>query len=110
MAEGKPVIDVDGSYLYRKQQKQTTEITATALPCEPLAGWESITADNCEEMAKRIPPVMPGIHIALWLYVILLYSQDYYIPTWQKVLETSQLVMGHSVHFNVDTITGHLAV
>ena len=55
MAEGKPVIDVDGSYLYRKQQKQTTEITATTLPSEPLAGWESITTSNCEDMAKRIP-------------------------------------------------------
>ena len=69
MAEGKPVIDVDGSYLYRKQLKQTTEITATALSSEPLAGWESITADNCEEMAKRIPPVMPGIHIAFYGYM-----------------------------------------
>lgn len=69
MAEGKPVIDVDGSYLYRKQQKQTTEITATALPGEPLAGWESITADNCEEMAKKIPPVMPGIHSALYGHI-----------------------------------------
>ena len=71
MAEGKPVIDVDGSYLYRKQQKQTTEITATrtALPSEPLAGWESITADNCEDMAKKIPPVMPGIHIAFYSYM-----------------------------------------
>ena len=49
MAEEKPVVDVDSSYLYRKQQKQTTEITATftTLPSEPLAGWESITADNC---------------------------------------------------------------
>lgn len=69
MAERKPVIDVDGSYLYRKQQKQTTEITATALPSEPLAGWESITADNCEEMAKKIPPVMPGIHTAFYGYM-----------------------------------------
>ena len=36
MAEEKPVIDVDGSYLYRKQQKQTAEIAATALPNEYL--------------------------------------------------------------------------
>ena len=64
VAEGKPVIDVDGSYLYQKQQKQTAEITATALPNEPLAGWESIAADNCEDMAKKIPAVMPGKYIA----------------------------------------------
>ena len=49
--------------------EQTTEITATALPGEPLAGWESITADNCEEMAKKIPPVMPGIHSALYGHI-----------------------------------------
>ena len=53
MAEGRPVIDVDGSYLHQKQQKQTSEITAIALPSEPLAGWESITADNCEDMTKK---------------------------------------------------------
>ena len=60
MVEGKPVIDVDGSYLYRKQQKQATAVTVTNVPSEPLAGWESVIADNCEEMAKKIPPVMPG--------------------------------------------------
>ena len=66
MAEGKPVVDVDGSYLCWKQQKQTAGITSASLPGEPLAGWESITADKCEDMAKKIPPVMPGIHIAFY--------------------------------------------
>ena len=61
MEEGKPVIDVDGSYLYQNQQKQTNATTVTSLPSEPLAGWESVTANNCEEVAKKIPPVMPGI-------------------------------------------------
>ena len=61
MAEKKSVIDVDGSYLYRKQQAQTTTTIVNNLPSEPLAGWESVTADNCKEMAKKIPPVMPGI-------------------------------------------------
>ena len=37
MAEGKPVINVDGSYLYQKQEKQTTEITAINIPSETLA-------------------------------------------------------------------------
>ena len=41
MAEGRPVIDVDGSYLYRKQQKQTIEITATALSSEPFC-WMGV--------------------------------------------------------------------
>ena len=53
MTEGKPVFDVDGSYLYRKQRKQTTATTVTSLPSEPLAGWESVTANNCEEVAKK---------------------------------------------------------
>ena len=53
MAERKPVIDVDGSYLYRKQQAQTTATTVSNLLSEPLAGWESVTADNYKEMAKK---------------------------------------------------------
>ena len=65
MVEGKPVIDVDGSYLYRKQQKQATAVTVTNVPSEPLAGWESVTADNCEEMKVtvvvfRVTIYLPG--------------------------------------------------
>ena len=76
MAEWKPVIDVDGSYLYWKHQKPTIEITAThnALPSEPLAGWEAITADNCEEIAKNLSCYTRYTYSILWLYVILLRS------------------------------------
>ena len=37
MAEGKPLINVDGSYFYQKQKKQTAEITTIDLPSESLA-------------------------------------------------------------------------
>ena len=60
MSEGKPVIDVDGSYLYRKHQRLSTTFTLTSLPGAPVAGWESVSAENCEEMGKKTPPVMPG--------------------------------------------------
>ena len=61
---GSPVIDVDGSYLYRKQQRllhsQTSVCAPLPPPTRPLKGWESVTATNVNEMAKKIPRVMPG--------------------------------------------------
>ena len=66
--EGEPVINcnVDGSCLYQKQQKQATAITAS-INSEPPAGWESITADNSETLAK-IPPGKPGSYIHIVFY------------------------------------------
>ena len=57
---GSPVIDVDGSYLYRKQQRLTCGQATLPPPSRPLRGWESVTAANMNEMAKKIPRVMPG--------------------------------------------------
>ena len=61
MKENLPIVDVDGSYLYRKQHESSTVGTAIIPTDVPLAGWEAITAANCEEMAKKIPAVMPGM-------------------------------------------------
>ena len=62
--EDLPIVDVDGSYLYRKQLKANamSTVNTAIIPTDvPLAGWESITAANCEEVAKKIPAVMPGM-------------------------------------------------
>ena len=63
MKKNLPTVDVDGSYTYRKQLKANAKSTENTIVSTdvPLAGWESITAANCEEMAKTIPAVMPGM-------------------------------------------------
>ena len=60
---GTPVIDVNGSYLYRKEQRLSQVSTSAPLPYPglPFTGWESVTAANVQEMAKNIPHVMPGL-------------------------------------------------
>ena len=58
-----PVIDVDGSYLYRKQQQLSSAgitITTTPAPSPPITGWESVTSDNVSTMSTKIPCVTPG--------------------------------------------------
>jgi len=60
----KPVVDVDGSYLYRKQQRLCSSGVVSAallLPAAPLIGWECVTSTNVAEMSTKIPRVMPGI-------------------------------------------------
>ena len=59
-----PVIDVDGSYLHRKEQKLNSQGVKTlqlSLPGLPLTGWETFTADNYKE--KTIPKVTPGLYM-----------------------------------------------
>ena len=61
---GIPVIDVDGSYLYRKKQLLDPNDAidgGSPLPEPPLSGWESVTSQNVQEMSKKIPLVTPGL-------------------------------------------------
>lgn len=58
-----PVVDVDGSYLYRKQQKQGAEcssFTPLPLPARPITGWELVSSENVGEMSSKVPRVTPG--------------------------------------------------
>ena len=55
------VIDVDGSYLYRKQQKHIGHsVTHFSLPDCPLSGWESVSSENVLEMSNKVPRVTQG--------------------------------------------------
>ena len=57
-----PIIDVDGSYLHRKEQKPNSQGVKTlplSLPGLPLTGWETFAADNYKE--KNVPKVSPGV-------------------------------------------------
>ena len=40
--EGAQVVDVDGSYLYRKLQASAASVDASTVPEPPLIGWESL--------------------------------------------------------------------
>ena len=48
-SEKLPIVDVDGSYLYKKQQHLIQSGVAVAPldhPLPPLSGWETITQNN----------------------------------------------------------------
>ena len=55
IVEGLPVVDVDGWYLYRKQQILLST-GATPLPPtdHPLVGWELVTDSDVDSLATLI--------------------------------------------------------
>ena len=60
----KAVVDVDGSYLYRKHQlllSKGKSVAPLSLPGIPLSGWELVDKGNYTRMAKKIPCVTPGM-------------------------------------------------
>ena len=61
---GTSVVDIDGSHLYKKQQKLLSEGVVigklTALPKKPLIGWDSINTANHKDMASKLPRVTHG--------------------------------------------------
>lgn len=60
----KEIVDVDGSYLYRKHQlllSKGKSVVPLSLPGIPLSGWERVDKRNYTLMAKKIPCVTPGM-------------------------------------------------
>ena len=51
---GTKIIDVDGSYLYRKQQSSGCDMTVPDIPGVPLMGWEptNIGSKNVDNIPK----------------------------------------------------------
>ena len=63
MAEGVPVIDVDGTYLERKRQRLMSSNVAVAplsTPSFPLHGWEEVKDDSVESITNKMPSVSPS--------------------------------------------------
>ena len=62
---GNKVVDVDGSFLWRKHQSLSEPgakvVPLTATPVSPLSGWEAVTEANHREFTDRIPTVTSGI-------------------------------------------------
>ena len=60
---GVKVVDVDGSYLYRKRECMIANgkiVPHLDLPSPPLSGWEVVNKENYKEKAKDLPCVTPG--------------------------------------------------
>lgn len=55
---GKKIVDVDGSYIYRKYHHHPGVVFPT--PDPPLTGWETVSDTNYTEMASKLPKVTHG--------------------------------------------------
>jgi hypothetical protein len=61
--ENRPIVDVDGSYLYRKYKSLTesgVQVEPPLNPPPPLSGWTVVKQDNFQSIASSIPPVTSG--------------------------------------------------
>lgn len=61
--EGLAIVDVDGSYLYRKYEalmKAGEEVSLPSVPPPPISGWIVMSDDNYQSLAPTIPPVTQG--------------------------------------------------
>ena len=57
------VVDVDGSYLYKKRKalEESGQLVAPLdVPLAPITGWETITENNFKDMAKKLPSITSG--------------------------------------------------
>lgn len=61
-----PVVDVDGSYLYRKYEILTNAGKCVHLPSHPppppVSGWITMTNENYQSLAPTIPLVTQGLY------------------------------------------------
>ncbi len=63
------LVDVDGSYLFRKHQRLAHDGTQIPPLDVPLVGWEPVNAGNYMDMAKKIPRVTHGKYRVLELRI-----------------------------------------
>lgn len=64
--EREKVVDVDGSYLYRKYKLLTNAGAIVARPVSlspPIVGWVAVTDENYKSIAVSIPTVTSGIYM-----------------------------------------------
>ncbi len=58
-----PVIDVDGSYLYKKYKalnESGKQVSLPSIPSPPLTGWTIVTSENFQSVAAFVPRVSHG--------------------------------------------------
>ena len=64
MTEQLSIVDVDGSYVYRKQQQliERGYSVAALIPPPPPSGWDAICKENVQELRCNIPAVTSGMY------------------------------------------------
>ncbi len=58
------IVDVDGSFLYKKHKRLEDSgllLAPIEPPSAPLSGWEAITEANASTMAQKLPCVTVGM-------------------------------------------------
>ena len=68
------VVDVDGSYLYRKHKNMADSgiiVAPLPLPSVPLSGWEAVSQDNVAEISLKVPHVTSGMY---FMYIVCRYK------------------------------------
>lgn len=72
--EGTAVVDVDGSYLYRKYRSLTeagVQVSLPVCPSVPLTGWNPVNEETCQAIAPSIPRVTSGVTVINGLVLLL---------------------------------------
>ena len=62
--EGTSVVDVDGSYLYRKYKalvESGEQVVLASVPAVHITGWVSVTEVNYQNVAPSMPSVTSGM-------------------------------------------------
>ncbi len=69
ISDATPIIDVDGSYLYRKHHRLSKEGIGVApldVPSPPLTGRETVTESSVGSLAPKVPRVTSGVYSAYY--------------------------------------------
>ena len=92
-----PIVDVNGSYLHRKEQKlnsQGLKTSPLSLPGLPLTGrWEIVTADNYKE--KNVPNVTPGLYACTTNTVMMNITNSYAGLFYTYLSKVCERIAGH---------------
>ena len=58
--EGRSIVDIDGSYVYRKYTESGVQVELPLNPPSPISGWVVVKEDTYQSIAPSIPPVTSG--------------------------------------------------
>ena len=108
---GATVVDVDGSYLYKKHKTLTEaghRLAPLTPPAPPPSGWVTVSSENYLQVAPDLPTVTAGQYTikklsnisALSLYTGVVYT---YLAG-----HVGQVMKQPSKHWHVDTLIVHL--
>ena len=72
----KDIVDVDGSYLYKKYkmlQDAGVNVSDLSPPSAPATGWITLTPENCVRNSTNNPPVTSGkVAVCLCIFSVII--------------------------------------